>query len=95
VLALPALILAGAYAGALTLVGLLGWWAALVTGRMPEGLRNLGAVSLRYAAQAAAYLCLLTDVYPYAAPALRDRPRDQQLQLALEPEQPAAGIEPA
>ena len=32
-------------------VALLGWWAALFTGRMPEGLRNLGAVSLRYSAQ--------------------------------------------
>ena len=66
------------------LVALLGWWAALFTARMPEGLRNLGAVSLRYSAQATAYLFLVTDRYPYAAPAVRDRPRDVQLELPLD-----------
>ena len=52
ILALPALVLAGALGSAALIVGFLGWWAALFTGRMPEGLRNLGAVSLRYSAQA-------------------------------------------
>ena len=50
---------------------------------MPEGLRNLGAVSLRYSAQATAYLFLVTERYPYSAPAVRDRPRDVQLELPL------------
>ena len=59
---------------------------------MPEGLRNLGAVSLRYAGQVYAYLFLLTDRYPYAAPALRDRKRDEQLELPLDA---PIGIEPA
>lgn len=72
VLALPALLVAGAYAGALSVVGLLAWWYALVTGRMPEGLRNLGAVAIRYNGQVGAYVLLLTDRYPYAAPALHD-----------------------
>ena len=80
-LALPALVLAGAYGTAALVVGILGWWAALFTGRMPEGLRNLGAVSLRYSAQSTAYLFLVTESYAYAAPALRDRPRDVQLEL--------------
>ena len=63
---------------------------------MPEGLRNLGAVSLRYTAQVNAYLFLLTDRYPYSAPAVRDRPRDEQLELDLEPPDDAlTGIEPA
>jgi hypothetical protein len=31
---------------------------------MPEGMRNLQAFSLRYHAQAQAYLYLLTDRYP-------------------------------
>jgi hypothetical protein len=84
-LAIPALILGGAYAGVAWLVGLLGWWAALFTGRMPEGLRNLGAVSLRYSAQVNAYVFLLTDRYPYASPALREPPRDVQLELELVP----------
>jgi hypothetical protein len=80
-LAIPALMLAGAYGTAALIVAILGWWAALVTGRMPEGLRNLGAVSLRYSAQASAYLLLVTEGYAYAAPAVRDRPRDVQLEL--------------
>ena len=80
-LAFPALVLAGAYGTAALVVGVLGWWAAFFTGRMPEGLRNLGAVSLRYSAQSTAYLFLVTDSYAYAAPAVRDRPRDVQLEL--------------
>ena len=40
---------------------------------MPEGLRNLGVACLRYGAQLDAYLLLLTDRYPYAAPVLNPR----------------------
>jgi hypothetical protein len=76
--------LAGALSSVALLVGLLGWWAALFSGRMPEGLRNLGAISLRYSAQVTAYLFLVTERYPYAAPAVRDRPHDVQLELPLE-----------
>jgi hypothetical protein len=72
VLVVPALVVAGAYWGTLPVVALLGWWHALVTGRMPEGIRNLGAAAVRYNGQVAAYVLLLTDRYPYAAPALRD-----------------------
>jgi hypothetical protein len=107
-LAIPALFLAASYALVAFVIGLLGWWASLFTGRMPEGLRNLGAVSLRYSGQANAYLFLLTDRYPYSAPAIRDRPRPEQLSLDLElppvdaaasadaaDGAPPAGIEPA
>jgi hypothetical protein len=65
---------------------------------MPEGIRNLGAVALRYSGQANAYLFLLTGRYPYSAPALQDRPHDEQLELELEPPSalgPPPGIEPA
>jgi Domain of unknown function (DUF4389) len=72
-LAFPALLLASALGGPLLLVALFGWFYALVRGRMPEGLRNLGASCLRYSAQTYAYLALVTDRYPYAAPVLRDR----------------------
>jgi hypothetical protein len=72
-LAIPALLLAGALAGVLFVAGVLGWWYALATGRMPEGLRNLGAACIRYQEQASAYLLLLTDRYPYGAPVLRGR----------------------
>lgn len=69
-LAIPALLLSSALNGALFLVAFLGWWYALFTGRMPEGLRNLGAACLRYNTQVNAYLLLLTSRYPFASPVL-------------------------
>jgi hypothetical protein len=47
---------------------------------MPHGLRDLGATSIRYHAQAHAYLLLVTPRYPYACPVV---------------EGPAASTEPA
>ena len=70
-LALPAFLLAGALAGAIAAAGVLGWFAALATGRMPTGLRNLGAMSIRYQAQSHVYWFILHERYPYASPALR------------------------
>src|SRR5437879_5526072 len=49
-------------------VGLLGWFASLVQGRMPKGLRDAGAYSVGYSAQVLAYLLLVTDRYPSADP---------------------------
>ena len=70
-LVLPALIVAGGLSSALAAVAFLGWFVSLATGRMPEGLRNLGAVAVRYLAQTNAYWFIVTDDYPYASPALR------------------------
>jgi hypothetical protein len=70
-LAIPAILVSGALGGVLVVVGLLGWFAALATGRMPTGLRNLGAVCVRYLAQTNAYWLVVTDGYPNASPALR------------------------
>lgn len=67
-LAVPAFLVGGALAYLLYAVGFLGWFAGLVRGRMPQGLRNLGAFALRYSAQTYAYALLLTDRYPYSAP---------------------------
>jgi Domain of unknown function (DUF4389) len=69
-LVLPAAVMAGAYSGALGVAVILGWFAALFTGRMPRQLRDLGAVVQRYSAQYYAYAFLLTDRYPYMGPAL-------------------------
>ena len=74
-LAVPALFVASALGGVLWIVAFLGWWVALVRGRMPEGMRNLGASCLRYNAQTYAYLMLLSDRYPYASPVLEGRPQ--------------------
>jgi hypothetical protein len=76
--AIPAGLLAGALGNALWVAAFLAWWSALARGRMPEGLRNLGAVCLRYNAQTYAYLALLSDRYPYASPVLEGarKPRE-------------------
>ena len=84
-LAIPALLLSGAYSFALVVVGFLGWFAALATGRMPAGMRDLGAAALRYIAQANAYWLVVTDEYPHASPALRP---PSEPQVAVEPVQP-------
>ena len=54
--------------GALSIAGILGWFVALFLGRMPDGLRNLGAYVLRYGAQTGAYFYVLTERYPDAGP---------------------------
>ena len=71
VLIVPAVLLDSAYGGLLVVVALLGWFASLANGRMPLGLRNAGALGLRYAAQTHGYLLLLTDSYPYSGPTER------------------------
>jgi hypothetical protein len=67
-LAVPAFALDSALSTLLFMVGFLGWFAALVTGRMPTGLRNVGAWALRYGLQLDAYLYVVTDRYPYTGP---------------------------
>jgi hypothetical protein len=55
--------------GALTaFVAVLGWFASLVRGRMPQGLRDAGAYGIGYSAQVLAYLLLVTDRYPSSDP---------------------------
>jgi hypothetical protein len=73
VLALPALSIAGALSGIAYLAAFYSWFHALLRGRVPEGLRNLGAFELRYNAQALGYLFLLTDRYPDSGPAATAR----------------------
>ena len=70
VLAVPALLLACALAIVAIVAAVLAWFAALATGRVPEGLRDLGASALRYEGQTAGYLLLLTARYPDASPKL-------------------------
>jgi hypothetical protein len=67
-LVFPAYAVHGMLGGPFFLVGVFGWFVGLVLGRMPEGLRNLGAYYLRYTGQTYGYLYLLTDSYPFAGP---------------------------
>lgn len=71
-LAIPALLIDGAYSGLSWLLAVLGWVSALVRGRMPRGMRNAGALALRYHAQTLGYLLLLSDSYPYSGPCTSD-----------------------
>jgi len=88
-LALPAFFIGSALGGVALFIALLAWWYALVTARMPEGMRNLGAACLRYSAQTSAYALLLTDRYPYGAPVLRDAGAEPQETIA--PHAPVLG----
>jgi hypothetical protein len=67
-LAIPAFLVQGALGTIGFVATILGWFAALFTGRMPHGLRNVVALSLRYNAQTFGYAALLTDRYPYSGP---------------------------
>lgn len=67
-LAIPALLVGTALGYGLGVAALLTWFVALIRGAAPWGLRNYSAYSLRYQAQANAYLALLTDAYPHASP---------------------------
>jgi hypothetical protein len=77
-LAIPAFILASALGGVALVIAVLAWWYGLATGRMPEGMRNLGASCLRYSAQTYAYALLVTSRYPYGGPILRERERVEE-----------------
>jgi Domain of unknown function (DUF4389) len=64
----PALAVAGMCMYATYFVTFLGWWAAMITGRMPRGFRDLSANGIRYLQQVYAYILLVTGSYPCASP---------------------------
>jgi Domain of unknown function (DUF4389) len=63
-LAIPAFILAYVFQIGLNIVALFGWIVAVITGKMPQGLENLGIYCLRWETQTWAYIFLLTGNYP-------------------------------
>jgi hypothetical protein len=67
-LAVPAILIGGGLSGAGFAAAFLGWFVGLFLGRMPEGLRDLGAYALRYQGQTNAYLYFVTGRYPDSAP---------------------------
>lgn len=69
-LALPALMILGAASGVLFTIAVLGWFVALLLGRMPEGLRDAGAWAIGYTAQAFTYLLVVDGRYPFSGPPL-------------------------
>jgi hypothetical protein len=64
ILAIPAIVFTIVLVTVLVALGFVGWFVCLILGRMPKGMRDLGAYCLRYGAQTSAYLLFLTDRYP-------------------------------
>ena len=63
-LAIPALILANVLLTLAQVLAFVGWFVALFTGKLPQGMRDLSAFCLRYYDQTMGYLLLLTQRYP-------------------------------
>jgi hypothetical protein len=63
-LAIPAFLLAYVLRLLMNVLAFVGWFYALATGRMSEGIESLGSFALRYEAQTFAYAFLLTGKYP-------------------------------
>jgi hypothetical protein len=63
-LAIPAFLLAEVFRLLMSVLAFVGWFYALATGRMSDGIENLGNYALRYEAQTVAYALLVTERYP-------------------------------
>ena len=63
-LAIPAFILAYVLRLLMNVLAFVGWFYALFTGKMSEGIESLGTYALRYEAQTLAYAFLVTSKYP-------------------------------
>ena len=81
ILVIPAYIFMTVLNVVLYVIGFLGWFASLFLGRMPQGMRDLGAYCLRFQTQTYAYLLLLTPRYPSLA---GSAPQPTQEQLPRE-----------
>jgi hypothetical protein len=64
ILAIPALLLTYVLSSLSQLLAIFSWFIALITGRVPEGLRNFAALALRVETQTYGYLLLVTGSYP-------------------------------
>ena len=64
ILAIPAFMITGVLRQLSQLLAVFSWFVALITGRVPEGIRNFAAFALRYESQTYGYVLLLTQRYP-------------------------------
>jgi len=64
ILAIPALFVSNLLGQLNQLLAIFSWFIALVTGRVPEGLRNFAVLAMRFETQTYGYLMLLTGKYP-------------------------------
>ena len=63
-LAIPAIVISGVMNYLIEILAFFAWFVCLALGRMPEGMRNLLAFTIRYHAQTQAYTSLLTAQHP-------------------------------
>jgi hypothetical protein len=63
-LAIPAIFVTNILRNLSGLLAVFSWVLAVLTGRVPEGIRNFAALALRYESQTYAYTLLLTPRYP-------------------------------
>ena len=63
-LAIPAMIIVQILRNISTVLAVFSWVMAVLTARVPQGLRNFSAFALRYETQTYAYLGVLTQRYP-------------------------------
>jgi hypothetical protein len=64
ILAIPAMIIVQILRNISTVLAVFSWVMAVLTARVPQGLRNFSAFALRYETQTYAYLGILTQRYP-------------------------------
>lgn len=94
-LALPAYLVATTLSVALYVSAVFGWFASLVLGRMPLGLRNLNAYAIHYWAQFYAYAYVLTERYPYSGPVTGTEPPEEAVEPEVAPAWPPPASEAA
>ena len=64
ILAIPHIIFVYLYGLIAFIVAVIAWFAIVITGRYPQGMWNLVASYLRYAARTYGYILLVTDPFP-------------------------------
>jgi hypothetical protein len=67
VLVIPAWVLSWVLSQVLLVIAVLSWFIAIVMGRIPRGMKQIGLYCLRYQTQVLAYLLIATDRYPSTA----------------------------
>lgn len=78
ILAIPAFVFASVLGTVGFALAFAGWFVAVILGRMPEGMRDLGAYCLRYSMQTYAYLFLVTSRYPTLASGSSAKPAEPE-----------------
>jgi Domain of unknown function (DUF4389) len=84
IIAIPHLIWVMLWGILAEIVVIVAWFAALITGRVPEGLHGFLASYLRFYTRLSAYLFLLSDPYPPFGGAPGGYPVDVQIAPATE-----------